>query len=136
MEAILWAAGGIVLLAAAAVCAAVGKAKGQGMVTTRRFQRVAFFTIRHIPGGDQLRMRACTGWVKRRLPRQETESLTFRLQEELTKGEGEVVLLDGEGEPLRLDREHPTGTVTLAGETTYVLRWTFRKASGQCMLFW
>lgn len=137
MDVALWALGGGILLAAAAVAwAVVGRAKKAKVVVTTRFQRVGAFVFRRRDGSDRLRMRACTGWVKRRLFREETGQLTFQLQEELTEGEGEVVLLDGERELLRLDREHPAGTVTLAGETTYLLQWTFRKASGRCTLSW
>lgn len=137
MDVALWILGGVILLAAAAVgWAVVGKAKKAKVVVTTRFQRVGAFVFRRRDGSDRLQMRACTGWVKRRLFREETGQLTFRLQEELTEGEGEVVLLDGERELLRLDREHPAGTVTLAGETTYLLQWTFQKASGRCTLFW
>lgn len=137
MDVALWILGGVILLAAAAVgWAVVGKAKKAKVVVTTRFQRVGAFVFRRRDGSDRLQMRACTGWVKRRLFREETGQLTFRLQEELTEGEGEVVLLDGERELLRLDREHPTGTVTLAGETIYLLQWTFQKASGRCTLFW
>lgn len=137
MDVALWALGGGILLAAAAVAwAVVGRAKKAKVVVTTRFQRVGAFVFRRRDGSDLLRMRACTGWVKRRLFREETGQLTFQLQEELTEGEGEVVLLDGERELLRLDREHPAGTVTLAGETTYLLQWTFQKASGRCTLSW
>lgn len=137
MDVALWALGGGILLAAAAVAwAVVGRAKKGKVVVTTRFQRVGAFVFRRRDGSDRLRMRACTGWVKRRLFREETGQLTFQLQEELTEGEGEVVLLDGERELLRLDREHPAGTVTLAGETTYLLQWTFQKASGRCTLSW
>lgn len=137
MDVALWALGGGILLAAAAVAwAVVGRAKKAKVVVTTRFQRVGAFVFRRRDGSDRLRMRACTGWVKRRLFREETGQLTFQLQEELTEGEGEVVLLDGERELLRLDREHPAGTVTLAGETTYLLQWTFQKASGRCTLSW
>lgn len=133
-----WILGGVLLLAAAAavVSAVVRKAKKQGVVLTTQFQRTGGFLFRRREGGDQLRLRACTGRAGRRLFVAETGQLTFRLQQELTKGTGEVVLLDGEQELLRLDREHPTGTVTLAGETTYLLQWTFQKASGRCTLFW
>lgn len=137
MDVALWALGGGILLAAAAVAwAVVGRAKKAKVVVTTRFQRVGAFVFRRRDGSDRLRMRACTGWVKRRLFREETGQLTFQLQEELTEGEGELVLLDGERELLRLDREHPAGTVTLAGETTYLLQWTFQKASGRCTLSW
>lgn len=137
MDVALWALGGGILLAAAAVAwTVVGRAKKAKVVVTTRFQRVGAFVFRRRDGSDRLRMRACTGWVKRRLFREETGQLTFQLQEELTEGEGEVVLLDGERELLRLDREHPAGTVTLAGETTYLLQWTFQKASGRCTLSW
>ena len=137
MTVMLWILGGMLLLAAVAVVWAVaGKVKTHRVVVTTHWKRVGAFVFRRRDGSDRLQLRACTGRARRRLVVAETGQLTFRLQEELTKGTGEVALLDGEQELLRLDREHPTGTVTLAGETTYLLQWTFQKASGRCTLFW
>ncbi len=79
MDVALWILGGVILLAAAAVgWAVVGKAKKAKVVVTTRFQRVGAFVFRRRDGSDRLQMRACTGWVKRRLFREETGQLTFR----------------------------------------------------------
>lgn len=55
----------------------------------------------------------------------------------LLRGAAAAFLLDsGQQELLRIDCHTPTGVVELDGQNRYLLRWTFRDATGRCELRW
>ena len=88
-------------------------------------------------GRDRVRTVSCTGWLRHRGRFRESGWYRFSLDNRLTKGEAEVLLLDRDKrELLRLNRGLSAGEAELNGKDKYYLRWEFRSATGSCELRW
>ena len=86
---------------------------------------------------DRVTAVSCNGWLRHRGRFREDRIYRFTLEDRLTKGEAEVLLLDRDKrELLRLNRDLPTGEAELNGKDKYYLRWEFRSATGSCELRW
>ena len=109
-----------------------------GAIAVTKSLSALFFSLAAGKRSDRVTLSACTGRVRHMGRFFESRSYTFILDDRLTGGEAEVLLLDRKKQPiLRLNRQHPCETVELDGENSrYYLRWEFRKASGQCELRW
>lgn len=97
----------------------------------------ALFVFR--PGRDQDRvsLSGCTGWVRRVVRARESRVYEFSLEDRLSRGTAEAVLLDRDKRPLlRLSRRNPPGGVRLEKGKRYYLRWDFQSAAGDCRLSW
>lgn len=102
-------------------------------------EMVAAVVIIFWPGKtrDRVRTVSCNGWLRHRGRFRESGIYRFTLDDQLTKGEAEVLLLDRDKrELLRLNRYLPTGETELNGKDKYYLRWEFRSATGSCELHW
>lgn len=92
-----------------------------------------------LPGknGYKVSLGACTGWIRHTGRFRERRTYAFALDARLSRGDAAVILLGRGKQPLlKLDRQHPQGTVALDGGSRYVLRWEFRHATGTCALRW
>ena len=108
----------------------------QGLAVSKSIAAV-LFVFRPGKNGDHAALDACTGWVQRRARFRESRVYEFCLEDQLSKGEAEAVLLDAQKqELLRLNRLQATGRVQLEKQGRYYLRWEFRKATGRCWLTW
>lgn len=121
---------------AAILCAVCFLLYSRGIMVSKCVKAVLFL-FRPGRDMDEATLDSCTGWVRHAGRSRDSRTYVFTLETQLSAGEAEVLLLDGEKEPLlRLDRSAPTGTVTLSGGSWYFLHWAFQGATGRCRLRW
>lgn len=108
----------------------------QGFVICKQINAI-WFVFRPAKTEDRVSLNAGSGWVKHTGRFRENRTYYFNFEEELSKGDAEVFLLDQEKQPLlRLNKQSPTGSVELDGRSKYYLRWEFRSATGTCKVSW
>ena len=108
----------------------------QGMAVSR-----SILAVLHIfrPGkdADRVMLDSCTGWDRHVGRFHESRTYEFVFDAQLSKGDVDVTLLDGEKQPLlKLNRQSPAGRVELDGKGRYYLCWNYRNATGKCQLRW
>lgn len=122
------------LLAAAGILALL--LYRRGLMAAKSIAAV-YFLFRPGKSRDRASLNSCSGWISHRVRFREEGSCTFDLDLQLSKGDAEVFLLDGERrELLRLNRQLPTGAAELKQKGRYYLRWEFACATGSCELRW
>lgn len=107
-----------------------------GVAVTRSIVALVF-VFRTGRDGDSVTLKSCTGWVRHVGRFRERGSCQFVFEAQLSKGDAEVLLLDGKKrEILRFNRRSPAGRAELAEKERYFLRWEFKSATGTCRLRW
>lgn len=120
----------------AAICALVYLLYRRGIVMTKCI-RAVLFVFRAKRDRDSVSLNACTGWVCHVGQFRESRAYEFRLEDRLSKGTAEAVLLDAQKrELLRLNRQKAVGQATLCRGSRYYLCWEFQGATGKCELCW
>lgn len=108
----------------------------QGFVVLRRTSAI-MIVFRHGKNADKATLDTCTGWVKHAGRFRESKTYEFFLDAQLSKGNVEVILLDGKKQPLmKLNPQSPTCKIELDVRNRYYLRWEFKGATGKCELRW
>ena len=86
---------------------------------------------------DKAVLDACTGWIRHMGRFYESRTYEFVLDDQLSKGDAQVLLLDSKKQPLlKLNRYAPYRAIELDGKSRYYLHWEFKSASGKCELRW
>lgn len=108
----------------------------QGLAATKQIAAV-LFVFRPGRNSGRASLNSCTGWVRHIGRFRESRTYTFTFESQLSKGEAEVLLLDGKKqELLRLNRHSASGTAALSKGQRYYLLWKFKSATGKCELHW
>ena len=109
-----------------------------GAIATTKCIKAIVFVFLPGKAADQVKLDACTGWVRHMGRFHENRIYAFTLDAQLTKGQAEVLLLDQNKQPLlQLSGQNPTQSIHLDGQTNrYYLQWKFQHASGRCELHW
>lgn len=107
----------------------------RGLLAAKSIRALLFVFL---PGktGSRFALDACTGWVRYPVRFQEGGVYAFTLDALPAKGDAECLLLDRNGEILKLTARSPAGRAALEGRRRYYLRWRFQNASGRCELRW
>lgn len=108
----------------------------QGIAVSRSI-RAILHVFRPEKDADRVTLDSCTGWVRHVGKFHESRTYQFVFEDQLSKGDVDVLLLDKQKQPLlKLNRQSPTGKVELDGKNRYYLRWEYRNATGKCELHW
>lgn len=109
-----------------------------GAIAVTKCIRAILFVFLPEKTGDKVTLDACTGWIRHMGRFYESRTYTFVLDNSLTSGDVEVLLLNKRKQPmLRLNMQNPSQTIALDAEKSrYYLRWEFKGATGKCELHW
>lgn len=118
------------------LCVALYLLYRQGIVVTKSIAAVLFL-FRPGTGKDSATLDCCSGWVQHVGRFRESRLYEFILDAQLSKGDVEVILLNGEKKQLvKLDQKCPIQRIDLTKNGKYYLRWNFRSTTGNCELHW
>lgn len=109
-----------------------------GAIATTKCIEAILFMFKPGKYRDKAALDACTGWFRHMGRFYENRTYEFTLDDQLTKGHVEVLLLDKKKRSLlKLSRQCPVQTIDLDGKKSrYYLQWEFKSASGKCELTW
>ena len=108
----------------------------QGYAVTKSIGAVLFM-LRPGKDGDKADLNSCSGWARHRVRFRESRTYEFTFDCQLSNGDAEVLLLDGNNrQVLRLNRYLNAGQAEIDSTGKYCLRWEFKSATGKCELSW
>lgn len=94
------------------------------------------FVFRRGKDADKATLDSCTGWIQYVGRFRKSGTCEFTLDAQLSMGDAEVILLDGNRQVMRLNQQFPAARIALDAGSRYELRWEFKGATGKCELHW
>ncbi len=107
-----------------------------GIAVTKSIAAVKF-VFHRTKNGDKAALNSCNGWLKHIVRLREGRIYEFNFNDQLTKGDVEVTVLDKDKrELLKLNRIRSAGKIKPDGKNRYYIRWNFKSADGNCEVRW